>query len=84
LLRECQTQEKNPAGGVQHIAYSTPVANLDKVISGLKDKRYPVIATYNTPIAKIIFVDSYKDVGVVTEIMGITEEGEKVVQKMKS
>ena len=76
--------EKNPAGGVQHIAYSTPVANLDKVIAGLKDKGYPVIATYDTPIAKIIFVDSYKDVGVVTEIMGITKEGEKAVQKMKS
>lgn len=26
----------NSAGGLQHIAYSTPIANLDKVISVLK------------------------------------------------
>ena len=35
------------------------------------------------PIAKIFFFDSSKDIGVFTEIMGITEEGEKAVQKMK-
>ena len=76
--------EKNPAGGVQHVAYSTSITNLDKVISELEAKGYPVIATYDTSIAKIIFVDSYKDVGVVTEIMGITEEGKKAVEKMKN
>lgn len=26
--------DKNPAGGIQHIAYNIPVAKLDKVISG--------------------------------------------------
>jgi catechol 2,3-dioxygenase-like lactoylglutathione lyase family enzyme len=75
--------EKNPEGGMQHVAYSTPVANLDKIITDLKDKGYPVISVYDTSIAKIIFIDTYKELGVVTEIMGITEEGEKAVQKMK-
>jgi hypothetical protein len=40
--------------------------------------------TFNTPIAKIIFFDTYKDIGVMTEIMGITKEGEEQVQKMKN
>jgi methylmalonyl-CoA/ethylmalonyl-CoA epimerase len=75
--------DKNPAGGVQHIAYSTPLANFDKVISELTDKGYPVVATYNTPIAKIVFFDTYKEIGVMTELMGITKEGEEQVQKMK-
>ena len=30
--------EKNPAGGVQHVAYSTSITNLDKVISELEAK----------------------------------------------
>ena len=75
--------DKNPAGGIQHIAFSLPVRDLDKVISELTEKGYPVISTFNTPIAKIVFFDTSKDIGVLTEIMGITEEGEKAVQKMK-
>lgn len=75
--------DKNPAGGVQHIAFSLPVRDLDKVTSELTAKGYPVISTFNTPIAIIVFFDTSEDIGVLTEIMGITEEGEKAVQKMK-
>ena len=75
--------DKTPAGGVQHIAYSTPVANFDKVICEFADKGFPVISSFNHPIAKIAFFDTYKEIGVVTEIMGITKEGEEQVQKMK-
>jgi len=76
--------DKNPSGGIQHVAYSIPVAKLDKVISEFSDKGFPVITSFNHPIAKIVFFDTYKEIGVITEIMGITEEGEKAVQKMKS
>ena len=75
---------KNPAGGVQHIAFSLPIRDLDKVISEFADKGFPVISTFNHPIAKIVFFDTYKEIGVMIEIMGITEEGEKAVEKMKS
>ena len=75
--------DKNPAGGIQHIAYNMPVANLDKVISEFADKGYPVISSFNHPIAKIVFFDTYKDIGVFTEIMGITDAGVEAVKKMK-
>ena len=76
--------DKNPAGGVQHFAYSIPVAKLDKVISEFADKGFPVISSFNHPIAKIVFFDTYKEIGVMTEIMGITKEGEEQVEKMKN
>jgi methylmalonyl-CoA/ethylmalonyl-CoA epimerase len=47
--------DKNPEGGIQHVAYSIPVAKLDKVISEFADKGLPIISTFNTPIAKIVF-----------------------------
>jgi len=75
--------DKNPAGGVQHIAYSLPVAELDKLIAEFTGKGYPVVTTVNHPIAKIIFFDTRKDTGIMTEIMGITKEGEAIVQQMK-
>jgi|SRR5579859_6501445 len=75
--------DKNPTGGVQHIAYNIPVADFDKTISGLTDKGYPVITSVNMPVAKIVFFDTYKELGVVTEIIGLTEAGEEFVQKLK-
>ena len=76
--------DKNPAGGIQHVAYSMPVAKLDKVVSEFGDKGFPVISSFNHPVAKIVFFDTYKQVGVMTEIMGITEEGVAAVEKMKN
>lgn len=76
--------DKNPAGGIQHVANSVPVAELDKVISEFADKGFPVISLFNTLIAKIVFFETYKEIGVMTEIMGITKEGEEQVQKMKN
>ena len=76
--------DKNPAGGIQHYAYSIPVTKLDKVISEFADKGFPVISSFDHPIAKIVFFDTSKEIGVMTEIMGITEEGEKAVQQMKN
>ena len=75
--------DKNPAGGIQYVGYSIPVAKLDIVISEFADKGFPVISSYNHPIAKIVFFDTYKEIGVMTGIHGITKEGEKAVEKMK-
>jgi len=35
-------------------------------------------------IAKIVFFDTWNDIGVMTELMGITKEGEAQVEKMKN
>ena len=75
--------DKNPTGGVQHIAYSLPVANLDKVIAEMAIKGFQVVTSVDHPIAKIVFFDTSRDIGVFTEIMGITKEGERAVEKMK-
>jgi methylmalonyl-CoA/ethylmalonyl-CoA epimerase len=75
---------KNPAGGIQHVAYSIPVAGLDKVISEFAEKGFGVVSRFNTPPAQIVFFDTYKEIGVMTEIMGITKEGEAMVEKMKT
>jgi methylmalonyl-CoA/ethylmalonyl-CoA epimerase len=75
--------DNNPAGGVQHIAYSTPITNLDNVIAEFANKGFTVVSSFDTPIAKIVFFDTRKEIGVFTEIMGITKDGEKAVEEMK-
>lgn len=75
--------DNNPTGGVQHIAYSIPFENLDKVISEFENKGHRVVSSFDTPIAKIVFFDTREEIGVFTEIMGITKEGEKAVEEMK-
>ena len=75
--------EKNPSGGIQHIAYSTPVSNLDTVIAEFERKGLKVVSSFDTSIAKIVFFDTSEEIGVFTEIMGITSEGVKAVEEMK-
>jgi len=75
--------DNNPTGGIQHIAYSTPITNVDNVISEVENKGCKVVSSFDTPIAKIVFFDTREEIGVFTEIMGITKEGEKAVQEMK-
>jgi methylmalonyl-CoA/ethylmalonyl-CoA epimerase len=61
-----------------------PVADLDQAISELTDKGYRVIATLNLPIAKVAYCDTFKEIGVATEIIGVTEAGLDFVQQLKS
>jgi methylmalonyl-CoA/ethylmalonyl-CoA epimerase len=75
--------ERNPDGGMQHVAYSLPIADFDKAVSEITGKGYPIISTFDTPIAKIVFFDTYKELGILTELMGITHEGEEQVQSMR-
>lgn len=75
--------ENNPTGGIQHIAYSTPIINLDNVISEFENRGFSVVSSFDTSIAKIVFFDTRDEIGLFTEIMGITKEGEKAVQEMK-
>ena len=76
--------EKNPGGGVQHIAFMVAVADLDKAVSELIDRGSPVITTLNLPVAKVAYFDTYKEIGVATEIIGLTEAGVDFVQQLKN
>ena len=75
--------DKNPSGGLHHIAYSLPVADLDKVIFDMANKGFEVVTSVKHPIAEIVFFDTSEDLGTYTEVMGITKEGEIAVEKMR-
>jgi len=72
-----------PAGGTQHIAYRLPVSDFDRFTRDLRKQGNAVISEVDHPIARMIFFDTYKTLGVATEIMGVTPEGWSVIEKMK-
>ena len=74
--------EKNPAGGVQHMAFRLPVSDFEQVVSDLVQEGYSIIGEVDHPIARMKFFDTYKITGVATEIMGITPEGYDALEKM--
>ena len=76
--------DKNPDGGVQHIAFMVPVAELESSISDLTGKGYPVITSLTMPIAKVAYFDTFKQIGVVTEIIGATDAGFAFVEQLKN
>ena len=74
---------KYPMGGTQHMAFRLPVSDFKRVTKELREQGYTVISEVDHPIARMAFFDTYQTLGVATEIMGITKEGEKAVDQMK-
>jgi hypothetical protein len=74
---------KFPAGGVQHNAFRLPVDGFQRVTNNFREQGYAVISEVDHPIARMVFFDTYKTLGTVTEIMGITPEGWKVIEQMQ-
>ena len=74
---------KNPAGGVQHLAFRLPVSGFDQLVEDITRQGYPIIGEVDHPIARMKCFDTYKATGVATEIMGITEDGWKMLVKME-
>jgi len=72
-----------PAGGIQHNAFRLPVSGFERVTNNLREQGYAVISEVDHPIARMAFFDTYKTLGVVTEIMGITPEGWKAIEQMQ-
>lgn len=74
---------EHPSGGVQHLAFRLPVSGFDQVVEEIIKQGYPVIGEVDHPIARMKFFDTIRTTGVVTEIMGITPEGWKALEKME-
>lgn len=73
---------KNPDGGVQHLAFRLPVSGFGQVVDDLLQQGYSLIGEVDHPIARMKFFDTYKTMGVATEIMGITPEGYEALATM--
>jgi hypothetical protein len=71
-------------GGVQHIAYVISEDDLEKAISEMTKKGIQLMMRLNLPVAKVAYFDTYKEIGVATEIIGLTEAGVAFVNQMKS
>jgi methylmalonyl-CoA/ethylmalonyl-CoA epimerase len=72
-----------PAGGTQHMAFRLPVSGFDQIVANLQEQGYEMISNVDHPIARMAFFDTYKTLGVATEIMGVTPEGWKAIQQME-
>jgi hypothetical protein len=71
-------------GGIQHHAFRLPVDGFERVTKSFRDQGYDMISNVDHPIARMAFFDTYKTLGVVTEIMGITPDGWKAIQQMEA
>ena len=76
--------DKHPQGGVQHIAYLVSEAELDKSISELQNRGFRIIQSLTLPVARVAYFDTYEEIGVVTEIIGLTDAGVEFMSQLKS
>lgn len=76
--------DDHPRGGVQHVAYSVPETKFDHAVTQLTQKGYPVIQSLRLPVATVAFFDTSAEIGVATEIIGVTEAGVEFVGQLKN
>ena len=72
-----------PKGGVQHIAYSVPEADYEAAVSQLTEKGIREIQRLVLPVAKAAYFDTYDSIGVATEILGVTEAGNRFLEQLR-
>jgi methylmalonyl-CoA/ethylmalonyl-CoA epimerase len=68
---------------VQHIAYTIDAAEYEAAARHMVASGYPEIQAMSLPIARAGYFDTRPAVGVVTEIVGITEPGRKFFRALK-
>lgn len=74
---------EHPRGGVQHVAYMVPEANFAAAVADLTAKGYPVVQSLELPVARVAYFDTSPDVGVFTEVIGVTEAGHAFVAQLE-
>jgi methylmalonyl-CoA/ethylmalonyl-CoA epimerase len=75
---------RHPNGGVQHVAYMVPEEEFGQAVAQLTDRGYPVVQALTLPVASVAFFDTTAEIGVATEIIGVTAAGREFVAQLQS
>lgn len=76
--------KKHGSGGVQHVAYTVLESDFDQSVTQLADKGYTNIQQLHLPVARVAYFDTYAEIGVATEIIGVTEAGVQLIEQLKT
>lgn len=71
-------------GGVQHIAYLVQETEFEEAVAQLSKKGVKIIQTLVLPVAKVAYFDTFNEIGVATEIIGLTEAGTQFLEQLNS
>ena len=69
--------------GVQHVAYLIPELDYDQAAAELSGRGYPLIQRLRFIPATVGFFDTYAEIGVATEIIGLTDAGRHLLEQIK-
>jgi hypothetical protein len=73
IYRDFLDQQRT--GGVHHIAYTVPEADFEHEVQELANKGVRVVQTLRLPVARVAYFDTSAELGVLTEIIGVTAAG---------
>ena len=74
----------HPGGGVQHVAYMVPETEFAGAVADLTAKGYAVVQALTLPVATVAYFDTRAEIGVDTEIIGLTEAGQEFVAQLRA
>ncbi len=69
--------------GVQHIATAVPEGAYEEVTAALQRRGHELLQGFRLPVATVGYFDTYATLGVVTEIIGLTDGGQQLFDQIK-
>ena len=76
--------DRHPKGGVHHVAYTVPEADFEREVEELLSKGCRVVQTLRLPVARVAYFDTSVELGVLTEIIGVTAAGFELLASLST
>ena len=76
--------DRHGGGGVQHVAFVVEEHELEAAVGSMVKKGHQIITTLSLPVARVAYFDTYPEIGVATEFIGLTDAGHDLVRALKS
>jgi hypothetical protein len=74
--------DQQTGGGVHHIAYTVPEADFEDEVQELTRQGSRVVQTLRLPVARVAYFDTSAELGVLTEIIGVTAAGVDLIARL--
>jgi len=76
--------DQHGTGGVHHIAYTVAEADFDREFQELSAKGCRVVQALHLPVARVAYFDTSRELGVLTEIIGVTAAGVDLLTTLRN
>lgn len=75
--------DQHAGGGVHHVACAVPEAEFEQAVEPLVARGHRVVQAMRLPVARVAYLDTSRELGVLAEVIGVTAAGVDLLEQLK-